>query len=104
MLKGNIPEIDLINSRKELFELFGESLDELENQFGKNEISILDDEVVTEITYPVDKYLEKINSISLDNSLVVGGKLLGIKGQYLMFDHGVINIRSHTGYKVKIEY
>ncbi|MBB3104733.1 hypothetical protein FHR87_003159 [Azomonas macrocytogenes] len=28
------------------------------------------------------------------------GSLLGIKGQYLLLDTGVINIRKYTGYQV----
>jgi hypothetical protein len=28
--------------------------------------------------------------------------LLGIKGQYLMFDSGVFNVRRHTSYHVEV--
>ena len=28
--------------------------------------------------------------------------LTGIKGQYLLFDVGVFNVREHTGYEVEI--
>ncbi len=103
MLKGNPEEIDLETKRDELFELFGEDLDELENEHGSDQVSILENELVTDISYPVLSYPEKVVSISFDKNEVVGGKLLGIKGQYLIFDVGVINIRSHTGYKVHLE-
>ena len=33
----------------------------------------------------------------------VSGRLMGIKGQYLIFDGGVINVRKYTGYKVEIQ-
>ncbi len=103
MLKGGNVEIDLAEKRNELFELFGEDLDELENKFGSEHVSILEREPVVTINYPVLTYPEKVTSMTFDKQEVVGGKLLGIKGQYLIFDVGVINIRSHTGYKVQLE-
>jgi hypothetical protein len=103
MLKGNPEPIDLEAKRDELFELFGEDLDDLENRFGSDKVSILERDLITEIAYPVEQYLEKISSVSLDKNEVVGGRLQGIKGQYLIFDVGVINIRSHTGHKVHLE-
>ena len=103
MLKGPAEELDLEAKRDELFELFGEDIDALEGQFGSEHITILEREAVVEINYPVIQYPEKVASVSLDKAQVVGGKLLGIKGQYLIFDVGVINIRSHTGYKVHLE-
>ena len=103
MLKGNPEPLDLEAKRDELFELFGDDIDELENRFGRNQVSILENESVTDISYPVEQYLEKISSVSLTKNEVVGGKLQGIKGQYLIFDVGVINIRSHTGHKVHLE-
>lgn len=103
MLKGGNEEIDLESKRDELFELFGEDLDSLESEYGSDQISILERELVTEIHYPVLSYPEKVTSMTFDKQEVVGGKLQGIKGQYLIFDVGVINIRSHTGYKVHLE-
>ena len=103
MLRGKPELIDLEAKRDELFELFGEDLDDLENRFGSDKVSILENELVTDITYPVEEYLEKITSVSLVKNEVVGGRLQGIKGQYLIFDVGVINIRSHTGHKVHLE-
>lgn len=103
MLKGGNEEIDLEAKRDELFELFGEDLDNLENEYGSDQISILESELVTKIEYPVQAYPEKVSSMSFDKQEVVGGRLQGIKGQYLIFDVGVINIRSHTGYKVHLE-
>jgi hypothetical protein len=104
MLKGNIEELDLEEKRDELFELLGESLDNLENDFGSNQIEILERAEVTHINYPVLLYPEKVSSLSLDKHDTVGGTLQGIKGQYLIFDTGVINIRSHTGYKIELDF
>ncbi|MBC7428095.1 MAG: DUF2797 domain-containing protein [Bacteriovorax sp.] len=103
MLKGDNAQIDLQSSRDELFELFGDDLDDLENKYGSDQISILENEPITEIEYPVLSYPSIVTSMTFDKQEVVGGKLQGIKGQYLIFDVGVINIRSHTGYKVHLE-
>ncbi len=53
-------------------------------------------------TYPVLAWPDKVTSFNLDKDPVAGGVLQGIKGQYLMFDAGVINLRKYTGYKVDV--
>jgi len=65
----------------------------------------IDDNEIIKINYPVTNYPEKVNSFSFDKEDKISGKLLGIKGQYLIFDGGrALNIRKHNGYKVEIEY
>ena len=62
----------------------------------------MDNEVV-EISYPVQVYPEKVKSINLDKDPDYSGRLVGIKGQYLIFDGGyVINIRKYAGYLIKL--
>jgi hypothetical protein len=40
----------------------------------------------------------------LDKLPVFEGRLEGIKGQYLLFDGGrVMNVRRHSGYRVRID-
>ena len=58
---------------------------------------------VTILSYPVIEYPSKVNSISLDKKDKIEATLTGIRGQYLLFDgNAVINIRNHSGYKVKL--
>jgi hypothetical protein len=45
---------------------------------------------------------DKIVSLDFDKTPHVAGKLLGIKGQYLMLDTGVINIRKFGAYHVQV--
>jgi hypothetical protein len=52
--------------------------------------------------YPVREYPAKVKSFNLDKVDEVSGILLGIKGQYLIFDTGVINLRKFTGYAVEL--
>ena len=56
------------------------------------------------MNYPVLKYPTKINSLSLDKTPNFKGVLVGIKGQYLIFEDGtVFNIRSFEGYVVSLQ-
>ena len=65
---------------------------------------IVDDEEVVVLEYPVQQYPEKIKSLSFDKVDTVEGTLLGIKGQYLLFDDNrVLNIRKHNGYHLRFE-
>ena len=48
------------------------------------------------------EYPEKVTSLSFDKTPKVEGTLQGIKGQYLIFDTGVINMRKFQGYFIEI--
>ena len=62
------------------------------------------DDDIYELNYPVQKYPVKINSLSFDKIETYEGELMGIKGQYLIFDDGkVMNIRKHNGYLVELK-
>jgi|AntRauTorckE5430_2_1112549.scaffolds.fasta_scaffold00138_8 hypothetical protein len=51
--------------------------------------------------YPVEA-IGALETLSLDKQKSISGYLLGIKGQYLILDTGVINIRKHGSYLVKV--
>jgi hypothetical protein len=62
-----------------------------------------EDDRITEIHFPVIRSPEKVQSINFDKTDNVGGRLAGIKGQYLIFDGGIVfNIRRHSGYLTEI--
>lgn len=52
--------------------------------------------------YPVLEWPTKVKSLNLDKEPAVGGVLQGIKGQYLIFEGGVINMRKYSGYRVEV--
>lgn len=58
---------------------------------------------ITEINYPVLQHPEKVKSLKLEKVKVIEDTLVGIKGQYLIFENGVTNIRSQAGARVTIE-
>lgn len=51
--------------------------------------------------YPVLQWPQKVASFNLDKVPEVAGVLQGIKGQYLILDGGVINLRKFSGYRVE---
>ena len=63
----------------------------------------LENNLETNLQFPVLKYPEKPITLNLEKSPYYEGILKGIKGQYLLFDDGtVFNIRGNEGYVVSI--
>ncbi|WP_439858957.1 DUF2797 domain-containing protein [Pseudomonas sp. MBLB4136] len=102
LLKGDAAPVDLAAVRDQLFDSCAEGLSALQQRFGLQAIQPLPDQSVVEIAFPIEAYPAKISSFNLDKNPVAEGTLLGIKGQYLMFDSGVINIRKYTGYQLAV--
>ncbi len=100
LLKGDAEPLDLIQTREHIFDACAEGLRYLQQRFGLQAIQPLADAEVVEIRYPVEAYPTKVVSLDLDKTPVVEGTLKGIKGQYLILDTGVINIRKFTAYQV----
>ncbi|QTN46207.1 DUF2797 domain-containing protein [Ectopseudomonas mendocina] len=102
LLKGDAAPVDLLATREQLFDSCGAGITELQQRFGLQAIQPLSAAEVLEIRYPIEAYPAKISSFNLDKSPLAEGTLLGIKGQYLMFDTGVINIRKYTAYQLAV--
>jgi hypothetical protein len=102
LLKGDAPSVDLTAIRQQLFESCAEGLSALQARFGLQAIQLLNDVAPIEIEYPVEAYPTKIVSFNLDKDPIAEGTLLGVKGQYLIFDTGVINIRKYTSYQLAV--
>lgn len=100
MLKGEPEKMDLISKRDFINEECSHEFTSLMQELGDDAITFLFDEKVIDINYPVEQYPEKVKSLNLDKTPEIKGKLLGIKGQYLILDTGVLNIRKFSGYKV----
>ena len=102
MLKGDNETVDLAAERDKLLVECARELDDLHQQFGLHAISVLNGVDPVAIHYPVQVYPEKIVSFNFDKDTEITGTLQGIKGQYLIFDTGVINLRRFTGYEIAI--
>ena len=93
MLKNEVIEADLVDEKWELEGLLPMDLAEFMSE---------DDEII-DLNYPVLQYPEKVKSVNLDKAPIITGTLVGIKGQYLIFeDNRVFNVRRHTSYEVDI--
>ena len=102
LLKGEAAPLDLVAIREQLFDTCAEGIVALQQRFGLQAIQPVIDMQPIEISYPVEAYLAKITSFDLDKTPVVEGTLQGIKGQYLIFDTGVINVRKYTAYQLAV--
>lgn len=102
MLKGDVPEVNLGEERATLLAGIQSELAELRNAHGDHALREATDEAL-ELSYPVETWPEKIKTHNLDKTPTVNGVLQGIKGQYLILDTGVINIRKYTAYHIRFQ-
>lgn len=102
LLKGNGDAIDLSFEATSLIPKIDQRLNQIRLQFGDDAIEQLSESVI-ELNYPVAKFPAKISSHNFDKNPEVIGTLEGIKGQYLMLDTGVINVRKFSGYQVQFD-
>jgi hypothetical protein len=103
MLKGDGTPVSLEDRRRELMSLCATEIEALQTRFGLQSLTLLEDAEETSISFPVLAYPEKVSAHNFDKNPVVEGRLMGIKGQYLMFDTGVLNIRKFGGYRIAVE-
>ncbi len=102
LLKGDVPAVDLAQQRDRLYAEVGGELAALQSKFGVQALQWLPDAELMNLSYPVQSYPGKVVSLKLDKHPLLEGELLGIKGQYLFFPQGAINMRSHAGYQVAL--
>ncbi|KAA0445168.1 MAG: DUF2797 domain-containing protein [Candidatus Thioglobus sp.] len=96
MLKNEVEYADLPTVAPELLGKISGLIDKLGGK-------MLDNEVLS-INYPVVEYPRKISSLSFDKTPQISGVLQGIKGQYLLLDTGVLNIRKFGSYHLGLTY
>ncbi len=94
MLKNeSAGEIDLINEKERVKLLLPEEL----RQY------ISDNNEIVELKYPVANYPIKITSLSFEKINPIEMPLIGVRGQYFIFEGGnVFNIRKNSGYEVEL--
>lgn len=98
MLKNSAPEVDLAGYRQHFHEAVMEKLIPFYPEYLKNEIAYA-------ISYPVLAYPTQVKALHLHKIGHFSGTLLGIRGQYLLFEGGhVLNIRALKGYQLSCIY
>lgn len=93
MLKNDIEKADLKEWQNKLRPFIPEEAKEF----------FIENNALTSINFPVHQYPEKPKSLNIVKDQHYSGKLVGIKGQYLIFeDQTVFNIRSNEGVVVAL--
>ena len=93
MLKNDIEKADLKEWQNKLRPFIPEESREF----------FIENNSLTSINFPVHQYPEKPKSLNIVKDQHYSGKLVGIKGQYLIFeDQTVFNIRSNEGVVVAL--
>ncbi|WP_299551780.1 DUF2797 domain-containing protein [Seonamhaeicola sp.] len=93
MLKNEIEDENLVEWRERL------------KGFIPSEVSdyFIESNTETNLEFPVSKYPEKPKSLNIVKEQTYSGKLVGVKGQYLIFeDETVFNVRANEGLVVKL--
>lgn len=95
MLQNEVLDLDLLTEKTRIFDFLPE---EAKPYFNAE----LDEHVI--LNYPVLQRPKKVSGLNLDKTPHFSGKLVGIQGQYFIFEDGtVFNIRSYEGYIVGID-
>lgn len=102
LLRQATDPLDLIANRNELLERAESELAKVVLQYKPDEIQLIHNPQVTVFDYPIQQYSAHLQVLSFDKTSSISGKLQGIKGQYLMLDTGVLNIRKFSGYQVRL--
>lgn len=101
LLKEEGSPLALVERAEALKPLLDKKITEIKRQFGEDAVTEINHST-TEMKYPIQQHPSKIISHNFDKQPRVTGQLQGIKGQYLIFDSGVINIRKFTAYEVEV--
>ncbi len=102
MLKQDSVELNLLERAENLLAISKEDIAPILKSY-PTQITRCEGAEVVEISYPVGEYPLKVSSLSLDKTPEVKGCLKGIKGQYLIMDTGVMNVRKFSGYDIEME-
>ena len=103
MLKFDAEPLDLKEVRDELLAKCETEISNIRSEQGDAALEAIDEDVV-EIKFPVSEYPEKVKSLNFDKQPEIEGTLKGIKGQYLILDTGVLNIRKFSGYNIEVNF
>lgn len=103
MLAAVEPDNDMGAFIEDFKLLIKEDIEALQREYGLIAIQWVEKPKVQQIAYPTLSMPSKVKSINLEKTPTFTGKLVAIKGMYLIFECGsVINIRKYAGYLLSI--
>ena len=100
MLKGTPTPLDLTIERTRLQQELNDEIHETLAKIGAHAEWLNSEQI--ELEYPVQQHPETVKALNFDKTPDITGQLHGIKGQYLIMDTGVLNIRKFAGYQISI--
>ena len=103
MLKGDPSQLDLLVERDRLLGEASADLAQCQLKIGSASMRLVEGAQEARFKYPVLVYPEKIKAHNFDKKARVEGCLQGVKGQYMILDTGVLNIRKFAGYEVDLQ-
>ena len=103
MLKGDPSQLDLLVKRDRLLGEASVDLAQCQLKIGSASMRLVEGTQEARFKYPVLVYPEKIKAHNFDKKARVEGCLQGVKGQYMILDTGVLNIRKFAGYEVDLQ-
>lgn len=93
MLTNDLKDLDLAEIREELRQYLPEEVQEY----------YLSNSSELEIEFPVISYPSKCKTLNLSKNPFYEGILKGVKGQYLIFEDGMVfNVRKHEGFVISL--
>ncbi|HYW03068.1 MAG TPA: DUF2797 domain-containing protein [Gammaproteobacteria bacterium] len=99
MLRGTPPPVDLQAHGQRLLRRTRAELEQIRGEHGRDALVPVRARA-RRIAYPVAEYPGRVRSLDLEREGAIRSALRGIKGQYLILDDGVLNVRKFTGYCV----
>ncbi|HET6471575.1 MAG TPA: DUF2797 domain-containing protein [Pseudomonadales bacterium] len=103
LIGRDAPPIDLVDLLVQLRDRARLELATLAGRFPAA-LEWIDSPTPQRFEYPVSSYDGSATVLALVADAAIGGTLLGIKGQYLLFDTGVLNVRRFTSYHVELAH
>lgn len=95
MLKNDVPNVNLSEEKDKLKQWLPE----------ETKPYFIEKDTFYNLEFPVAKYPVKVSSLNLEKTPNFSGKVVGIKGQYLIFEDGtVFNVRTYEGYVVSLKF
>jgi len=101
LLVGAPEPLDLQARQHDLLDRCSDALDE-NRTTDEQPVTLLAEEEARAFVYPVLTYPKGVSSFNFDTTARIEGTLLGIKGQYVILDTGVLNMRKFAGYSVTL--
>jgi hypothetical protein len=95
MLKNEVPVTNLFEEKNKLKQWLPE----------ETKPYFIEEDNLYQMDFPVKTYPIKVTSLNLEKNLHFSGKVVGIKGQYLIFEDGtVFNVRTYEGFVVQLKF